>query len=190
MKWKKRLHCLLFRKFYFVKLKKKKKSLMYLSGLPSCLGESGGLILFWSLLCHPCSLSQLNPYTSWLHMFIMHTLELHTWVGVDKYPGSSIELWISEVALCAPVSLCGGKTIKELHYLLHVCQLSGKKSGTSVGYLIHYNLSRYPAAIFLPELLSCGQMHDLVRACYKLNNTLENILLLSYFFGRSSCWWL
>lgn len=117
---------LTFRKILLCQVSKR-KSLMYLSGLPSCLGESGGLTLFRSLLCHPCSQSQLNPYTWWLHVFIMHSLELHAWVGVDKYPGSSIELWISEVALCAPVNLRGGRTIKELHYLLHVCQLSGTK---------------------------------------------------------------
>lgn len=44
-------------------------------------------------------------------------LELQIPVGVDKSPASSMELWISGVASCAPVNLHEASTRKEPHHL-------------------------------------------------------------------------
>lgn len=88
-------------------------------------------------------------------------------------------------------NLHGASTRKELHYLLHICQLSGTKVW-HVAYFIHYNLSRYPGATFLPELLICGQMRDPpVGACCKLCYTQHSgkCIITVMFFRRYSSWW-
>lgn len=38
-------------------------------------------------------------------------------IGVDKSPASLTELWISDVALCAPVNMHEASTRKEPHHL-------------------------------------------------------------------------
>ena len=50
--------------------------------------------------------------------------------------------------------------VQERNHITHCIFINLLESGALVSYFIQYNLSGYPVAIFLPELLICGQMHD------------------------------
>lgn len=159
--------------------------------LSPCLGESGGLAAFWQP-----TLSSLLPVTA-ESVNMMASQARHaqpraqTQVGVGKSPASLTELWMSDFALCAPVNMHEASTRKEPHHLLTSENFLKQKSGTSVGYFTHYNLSKYPVAIFLPELLICGQTYDpsVGSCCKPCYNQHFGKCIITVTFFRSSSWW-
>ena len=50
--------------------------------------------------------------------------------------------------------------VQERNHITYCIFINLLEFGALASYFIQYNSNGYPVAVFLPELLICGQMHD------------------------------